>query len=156
MDTISGMTSLDPYKLPVNQGRCPSPTPVPTPRPGVTPQPTPVPTPKPVPPEFIGLSCLQTSPEPFRIGGVFVYFCLKMDASVVLEIAKVNGQVMRTMPPVICRAGNSQIFFNALDGTEKPLPPGNYTYTLKATTTDGLYYAVHHSTFNRAGETFGR
>jgi hypothetical protein len=142
-------SASDSFILPVNQQACIPPTRTPTPLPGITPLPTPVPGPKSVPPETIGLSCLQTSPEPFRRGGVFIYFCLKMDADIVVEVSKLNGEVARTLPSVTCRSGNSQMFFNAVDSADRPLAPGGYIYTIKAITTDGKYVTSHHASFTR-------
>jgi hypothetical protein len=140
--------------LPVNQQSCPSPTAVPTIAISIAPQ-----GPAPTPPSsglkpglsVLGLNCLGSAPEPFSMGGVFIRFCLKKTAEVTLRIySSGGGKAIREIKGGEFRPGNSQIFFNALDSQDKPLPPGSYLYEVYAA--DAEYKAQRQESMNRAPE----
>ena len=87
------------------------------------------------------------------MGGVFIYFCLKQDANVSVTVSTPAGKVVRTMPAVSSRAGDNQIFFNAIDDAGASLPPGQYVYELKGVTPEGRAMVAKHAFFNKARET---
>jgi hypothetical protein len=149
----------DPYELKVNLQACPSPTPVPAPKASparaatpalaatAAPQPTRAPT-----VAFsmvdLGLGCLQSSPEPFKSGGVFVMFCLKQPARLTLEVySEAGGEALRRMDCGEFRAGSNQLFFNGMDNAGKPLKSAPYRYKLSAT--DGKASAFQASSFTK-------
>jgi hypothetical protein len=143
--------AADAVLLPVNQEACPSPTPVPTVSLAIAAGPTP----SPVAVskigaglELLGLGCLSSSPEPFNYAGVFVRFCLKRPAQVLLRVYRSGGTVLSEVPGGDFRAGDGQIFFNAQDSQGNPLGAGTYTYELLAS--DGEVKAVRQGSFTRA------
>ncbi len=114
------------------------PTRVPTPRPGVTP-PTPVPTAVPTVVQNLlvnqrpRITEVKSAPEPFRRGGVFLYFTLGGAANVVNFIVyDAAGKPIANVDAGAFGAGKNQIFYDGLADTKKALAPGRYSYEIRA------------------------
>jgi hypothetical protein len=103
------------------------PTPTPLPTPTDTPIPTVV-----VRPAGIEVTGLSSNPEPFKRGGVFVYFNISAPASIQLRVLGPNGTV-RTLDAGDFQAGKNQLFYNGLGDNKRLILPGSYTYEIVAT-----------------------
>lgn len=137
----------DPALVSLNPGLCPptpvpSPSPTPPPAPAIAMAPSPEPTKAPqAPKEAAGmgggarltLGCLENSPEPFKRGGTFVWFCVDEPCELTLVVFRESGgAALRTMEAGHFRPGKGQLFFNGLDDRGGALPPGTYLYELRA------------------------
>jgi hypothetical protein len=148
-----GGASSDEVTLPVNQGRCPTPTEIPTVSIQFAQEPSPTPTPRPsleAGEEILGLACLASAPEPFNYAGVFIQFCLKKPAKITVRVYDASNSLVREFDGGSFGAGDGQIFFNAQDASQKPLDPGSYRYQLRATS--GGFTAERDATFTRASD----
>ena len=155
IDPVSNVNASDIYYLEANAAACPPPTALPTPLPTrVVPvgQPTPTPAPlgKRLNPTVVGLGCISNAPEPFKQAGTFIYFCLKVPAQVALEVHAKDGKTLRRTDYLDFRQGNNQLFFNGMDDQDRPLPPGSYSYLLKAKSEDA--FADYNGNFSRVPE----
>ena len=146
----------DPFYLDVNTALCVLPTPIPRPTPvPVAPGVTPMPTATSVPLKLAdvdALGCLHSSPEPFKLGGVFLYFCSKLDANVDVTVRDGSGKVVRSIAAVSSRSGDNQVFFDAMDDSGRALAPGAYNFELSGIAADGRKLVSHRADFNRARE----
>lgn len=126
-------------KVPTPKPGTPSYTPVPptavptrTPLPTVTPRPTVV-----RDNQAVAVTGLSSNPEPFKRGGVFVYFTLSEHATVELKV-KQGETVVRTLKGGEFEAGKNQLFYNGLGDNGRLLLPGTYTYEVWATGKSGV------------------
>jgi hypothetical protein len=130
--------AADATDLPVNTQLCvvPTSTPAPTSTPipvNVVSIPTPQPTNVPLPQNHFRLCCLNVNPQPFNYAGTFVSFSVKKDVDVTLNIySSATGKVVRQMKAGHFRAGDNQVFFNAVDDAGKILIPGDYLFEVEA------------------------
>ncbi len=112
------------------------PTKAPTPKPGL-PTHTPVPTPTQtrgiaLAPVLPGFKEVNSQPEPFKRGGVFVYFTIgRAVTSLYLHVYNATGQKVVSVDGGAFGPGKNQVFFNGLDDKKKALPPGRYQYELE-------------------------
>jgi hypothetical protein len=109
--------------------------PSPTPRPIPTLAPPPTPSEKTTLAPFHvrdSLGCLQSSPEPFNEGGVYVFFCLKHAAKVSFKVFDAKGRQRYEGGGGFLPAGSHQVFFAGKDSSGKALPSGRYRYQLQA------------------------
>jgi hypothetical protein len=140
----------------------PTDTPVPpthTPAPGKptnTPYPTQPPTPTFTPTKtwtpavpHIEVAHLQSNPEPFKRGGVFLYFEINVDANIKLMVFNSANQAVRTVNAGPFPAGKDQIFYNGLDDGGHLLQPGAYSYEIHAEG-PGLMAGVKRGNFTKA------
>jgi hypothetical protein len=102
-------------------------------------------------PVLIGLEGLQSSPEPFQRGGVFIYFKLRSGANVSLAVFSGSSQV-RSLDLGHFGPGNNQAFYSGGEDGGKPLAPGNYTYRLTAKA--GSSTEAREGRFSRAEDEF--
>jgi hypothetical protein len=114
--------------------------------------PTPAATPTEVPPTVlvsqrpIGLGCLQATPNPFKRGGSFIYFCIKRGADITVNIYDGgDGSLVRELKVGYFGAGDHQVFFNARDTADKSIAKGTYIYEVVATTKDGQSQTANSS-----------
>ncbi len=78
------------------------------------------------------LSCLQSSPEPFSEGGVYLFFCIDQPAQVLYRIFDLKGHEVFTGPLGSYQPGRNQVFFSGLSEKGKYLTKGRYFYRLEA------------------------
>ncbi len=147
------MTTSDPLVVKVNQHLCaptPAPTPVPTPVPIMMAKPQPTSTPVPagvqLKQQALGLGCLSVNPDPMDYSGAFIYFCLKVGAKVTVNIYDATtGAGVRRIEGTDFRAGDGQIYYNALGDDKKVIKPGRYILELVADKEGGK--ELRNSTF---------
>jgi cell division septation protein DedD len=118
--------SLAPTAIPTF---APLPTPAPKPRLLRTLQPAPTFVPLRVK-DAIG--CVQSSPEPFSEGGVYVFYCLKHAGTVTLKVFSLKGKQLFASEPKFEVPGSHQIFFGGSDQKGRGLASGRYQYRLEA------------------------
>lgn len=112
-----------------------APSPRPSPRPTEAPRPprplSPAPTLVPVKVRD-AIGCIQSSPEPFGEGGVYVFYCLKHAATVTFKVFNQKGKLMYSGEPKFKLPGSHQEFYGGVDLKGHPLKPGRYPYHLEA------------------------
>jgi hypothetical protein len=142
--TGSPLLTSDPVDLVVNAGACP-PTPAPTPtftpipiaimvKPTATAVPTPRSDGKIMQSDIrFGLEGLRANPDPVNFAGSFIEFSVTKDVNITLNVySDATGKAVRVITGNTARAGNNQIFYNALDNNNKVLTPGHYTFEIVA------------------------
>jgi hypothetical protein len=138
----------------------PRPTPVPTyppPPPGATPRPTPTTRPTPVPTappsKAPGIKDVNSSPEPFKRGGVYVQFSINNSVTgLKLNVFGASGQVVVSVDGGAFAAGPNQIFFDGLDAKKRALAPGKYQYEIEASVGDSK--ESFRGSFTKASDKF--
>jgi hypothetical protein len=114
-------------------------TPVPTPVPA-TPQPSLAPTPRLTPQLTAGvrnaLGCLDSAPEPFGEGGVYLRFCLSAPALVMVQVFDLQGKRLWASGKRRLAPGDHQWHFEGWVSGSR-LPPGAYLYQVHADYGDG-------------------
>lgn len=78
------------------------------------------------------LGCMRSAPEPFGLGGAYIYFCLKNKAKIILSVYDQKGQMLWQADPGNFSAGKHQLFFSGYDKEDQLLKPGKYFYRLEA------------------------
>lgn len=135
----------------------PVPTQRPTPRPVATAVPTPVPRPKatrvlPTPgPTAIPsprptvvltegskntLGCLESAPEPFGEGGVYLKFCLARSSKAQVRVYDAQGRPLWQSPMTQYAAGNQQVHYDGR-ANGHDLVPGRYLWEVRVQHPDG-------------------
>jgi hypothetical protein len=152
-EDASGLSAKTVRTLVTNPGLCPSPavqivarptpaatqTEAPTPSPikertrlTLSSPPSPTSTPGPsLATTPLGLSGLQSQPEPFGRGGVLLFFDLDQEADITLVVLH-GSTVVRRMQAGHYLSGSNQLFYNGLDDRGKALAPGAYTWEIDA------------------------
>lgn len=109
------------------------PTARPRPRATATPWVEPTPRPTAILVESVrnALGCLDSAPEPFADGGVYLKFCLKHVAVVQVQVFDLKGKTLWSSGKERLAAGNQQWFFEGwIRGAA--LPPGEYLFQVRA------------------------
>jgi hypothetical protein len=79
-----------------------------------------------------GIGCLESSPEPFHEGGVYIFFCLRHPATVRLKVFADKGSQVFAGPEQFMQPGSHQVFFDATNDQGIMLKSGRYHYRLEA------------------------
>jgi hypothetical protein len=75
---------------------------------------------------------VQSAPEPFSEGGVYVFYCLKHAATVTFKVFNDKGKQVFSGAPKFNVAGSYQEFYAGQDQKGKLIKPGHYQYRLEA------------------------
>jgi hypothetical protein len=78
------------------------------------------------------IGCLQSSPEPFEEGGVYVFYCLKHSATVIFQVFNDKGKLVFADSPSFQNPGSHQHFYAGVNLKGAPIKPGAYFYRLEA------------------------
>jgi uncharacterized protein YraI len=83
------------------------------------------------------LGCLESAPEPFTDGGVYLRFCLSQAAWVRVVVYGAKGKALWKSAEKAYDVGHQQIYYEgSVHGVD--LSPGPYVYELQARYADGV------------------
>ena len=105
-----------------------------------TPLPTEIPSPRPTVVLEQGsknsLGCLETAPEPFGEGGVYLKFCLARASKAQVRVYDSQGRPLWQSPLATLEAGNQQVHFDGR-ANGHDLVPGRYLWEVRVVHPDG-------------------
>jgi hypothetical protein len=101
------------------------------------------------------LGGLYSAPEPFGVGGVYLYFILKQEAEIFMEIFKAEGDQILAIKSGLFKIGKHQIFYDARDKNGNYLAPGRYFWRITAKYND-YEKESRQAWFNMRSERSGR